>query len=70
MAWELSDDEINGVTIAVNTILRGSYNAEGMRAWWERPRRQLGGKTPVEAIAADPTSVVELALSSLEQGGS
>lgn len=65
----LSDDEQNGVLIAVNTILRGSWTPEGMKAWWERPRSQLGGHTPREALPYKPTEVVELALGGMMQGG-
>lgn len=68
--FSLSDDEQNGVTIAVNTILRGSWTPEGMERWWDRPRSQLGGHSPREALPYRPTQVVELALAGMMQQGS
>jgi len=65
----LSDDEENGVTIAVNTILRRGWTDAGVEKWWDRPRDALGGHTPREALPYRPTEVVELALSGMEQGG-
>ena len=32
----------------INWCLAGSYNKEGSDRWWDRPRSQLGGKTPNE----------------------
>lgn len=60
--FSLSDDEQNGVTIAVNTILRGSWTPAGIEKWWDRPRAELRGCTPKEALPYLPTEVVELAL--------
>lgn len=70
IGFSLSDDEQNGVSIAVNTILRYSWTPEGVEKWWDRPRSQLGGHTPSEALPYRPTEVIELALSGLMQGGS
>lgn len=33
--------------------LSGAYNAFGIRRWFERPRPQLGGKSPREALGDD-----------------
>ena len=32
--------------------LRGAYNDYGIRRWFQRPRAQLGGRTPVEVLPA------------------
>jgi len=45
----------------VNEVLRGSYNAFGIRRWWDRPRVQLDGQTPAQAWASDKERVVKLA---------
>ncbi len=37
----------------VTSDLAGSYNAFGLRRWWERPRAALGGRSPREALARD-----------------
>lgn len=34
----------------LTTDLAGSYNAFGMRRWWERPRAALEGRSPREAL--------------------
>lgn len=54
----------------VTSNLAGSYNEFGLRRWWGRPRTQLGGRSPREALAGawDPESpaarsVAELAAS-------
>jgi len=70
MSFDLGEDEQNGVLIAVNTILRGSWTPAGVERWWDRPRYQLGDRTPREALASDPTAVVELALEGMMQGSS
>jgi len=41
-----------------------------MQRWWDRPRSQLRGKTPREALPYIPTEVVELALDGMMQGAS
>lgn len=33
--------------------LSGAYNAFGIRRWFERPRSQLGGRSPRESLGAD-----------------
>ena len=68
--YSLSDDEQNGVRIAVNTILRGSWTSDGITKWWDKPRSQLGGHTPREALPYLPTDIVELALAGMMQGAS
>jgi uncharacterized protein (DUF2384 family) len=35
---------------AVVADLRGGYNEMGIRRWFERPRAQLGGKTPCQIL--------------------
>lgn len=65
--FSLSDDEQNGVLIAVNTILRGSWTDAGVEKWWDRPRRELGGHSSREALPYRPTEVVELALKGMLQ---
>jgi len=65
--FSLSDDEQNGVVIAVNTILRGSWTDAGVEKWWDRPRSQLYDYTPREALPYMPTEVVELALAGMGQ---
>ena len=37
----------------VTTHLAGSYNAFGLRRWWERPRTALDGRSPREALGRD-----------------
>jgi len=66
--FSLSEDEQNGVLIAVNTILRGSWTTAGVDKWWDRPRHELGGHTPREALPYRPTAVIELALAGMMQG--
>jgi hypothetical protein len=68
--FSLSDDEQNGVVIAVNTILRGAWTPAGVEKWWDRPRHELRGATPREALPYIPTDVVELAIAGMMQGGS
>lgn len=77
MGFDLSDDEQNGVSIAVNTILKRVYNvgefenwADRSNEWWSRERYQLEGRTPEQVLPSDPCRVVELALHALEQTGS
>jgi hypothetical protein len=60
VAWRLH------MIARIISALRGSYNAYGIRRWFQRPRSQLGGKTPgrllVESENEDDASpVVELA---------
>jgi hypothetical protein len=35
--------------------LRGAYNDYGVRRWFQRPRAQLGGRTPESLLSADWT---------------
>jgi hypothetical protein len=37
----------------VTADLSGSYNAIGLRRWWERPRSTLEGRSPREALGSD-----------------
>ena len=46
----------------VNWCLEGGYNDFGIARWWERPRQQLGGRTPEEAWSDSAASVIELAI--------
>lgn len=48
-AWRLH------VVARILAFLLGSYNAYGIRRWFERRRSALGGRTPAEAIAAAET---------------
>lgn len=34
----------------VHDILAGSYSPAGIDGWWERPRHQLNGRTPAQAV--------------------
>jgi hypothetical protein len=68
--FSLSEEEQNGVMIAVNTILHGSWTPAGAEKWWDRARHELGGHTPREALPYRPTEVIELALRGMMQGGS
>lgn len=46
----------------INKLLSGSYNKEGIDAWWERPRNLLGGRTPLQAfLEGDTEQVLALA---------
>lgn len=44
----MTEAEVRAVT---SEILRGSWTEEGVRAWFDRPRYQLGGKTPNDILA-------------------
>lgn len=63
MTFSLSDDEQNGVSIAVNTILKFAYRIEDDEDWsaiadeWWKTRREL--------LADDPEAVVMAALETL-----
>jgi hypothetical protein len=37
----------------VTSDLAGSYNAFGLRRWWDRPRAPLGGRSPRAALGRD-----------------
>lgn len=70
MTFSLNDDEQNGVSIAVNTILKIAYRVEededwsaAADQWWKTPRED--GQSAVEMLADDPGSVVSLALGTL-----
>lgn len=72
MTFALSDDEQNGVSIAVNTILKNAFgvgDTEDWSAvadeWWNRPRPEYDGKKAVELLADNPEAVVQLALAEL-----
>ena len=46
----------------VDALLRGSYNALGIRRWWQRPRKQLGERSPLAVWqAGENETVIELA---------
>lgn len=49
VAWRLH------VVARILAGLTGSYNAYGVRRWFERPRSTLQGRTPAEVIAAAKT---------------
>ncbi len=51
----------------VTTDLAGSYNAFGMRRWWERPRAALEGRSPRAALEDDwdPDGPMALAIAGL-----
>jgi hypothetical protein len=51
----------------VTTDLAGSYNAFGIRRWWERPRAALEGRSPREALGDewDPNEPAALAVADL-----
>lgn len=42
----------------VNDLLRGSYNQEGIDAWWRRSRQALDRLTPEQAWAQGRTAEV------------
>lgn len=72
MTFSLSDDEQNGVSIAVNTILKtalGIGDTEDWSAaanqWWSTPRSDYDGKKAGELLADNPEAVVMLALAEL-----
>jgi hypothetical protein len=55
--------------------LRGSYNDEGIRRWFQRERSQLGGKSPLQYLGSgwspdeeDAKRILELARSSIDPG--
>jgi hypothetical protein len=69
MAWGLSDDEMNGVTISVNTILKSAWDvgehedwAQRSEEWWEAVRPELDGQNALDALAENPTGVVNAAI--------
>ena len=45
-------DRLHWLAITVG-YLSGSYNAYGIRRWFQRPRQTLGGLNPSEALAAE-----------------
>lgn len=45
----------------VNECLKGSYDDEGIRRWWERPRVGLNGHTPEDLWQYDRDSVLRFA---------
>ena len=63
--WAVSglSDEITEE--AVSAILRGTYTAEGVDRWWDRPRVILGGSSPRQSFAASPDAVMDLAVATL-----
>jgi hypothetical protein len=40
------------VEVELREALGGSYNAEGIARWFNRPRAQLGNKTPRQVLLA------------------
>lgn len=69
MTFALNDDEQNGVSIAVNTILKVAFNVgedEDWSAtaaeWWQTPRSEHDGQSAVELLADKPEVVVRMAL--------
>ena len=76
MTFSLSDDEQNGVSIAVNTILKTAFGigededwSAQANEWWNKPRPEFEGQ-PAKAVLADnPGGVVQLALAELPQAG-
>ena len=72
MTFDLSDDERNGVSIAVNTILKTAFGigeTEDWSAkadeWWNSPRAEYDGKKAVDLLDDNPEAVVQLALAEL-----
>lgn len=72
MTFALSDDEQNGVSIAVNTILRIAFRVgddEDWSAtaaeWWNEQRDEFEGKTAQEMLADAPERVVRRALETM-----
>lgn len=49
---EVPDDVAEHVHLVARIVgdLAGSYNERGIRRWFDRPRSQLGGRTPAEAL--------------------
>lgn len=45
-------DRLHWLAITVG-YLSGSYNAYGIRRWFQRPRQALGGRSPSEALGTD-----------------
>lgn len=75
MTFSLSDDEQNGVSIAVNTILKIAYGvgetedwSQTADEWWNQPRFDgpEEGRSAVQMLADNPGAVVELALYTLK----
>jgi hypothetical protein len=61
----------------VNADLAGSYNELGVRRWWQRPRSQLAGLSPIEALGeswdpdkSESASTVRALAASLAGAGS
>ena len=46
----------------VNWCLEGSYDDFGVDRWWNRPRQQLGGRTPEEVWPESAEAVITLAI--------
>lgn len=74
MTFALNSDEQNGVSIAVNTILKSAFNigeTEDWSAvadeWWNTPRAEHDGKAAVELLADSPEVVVGMALDSYKR---
>ncbi len=72
MTFSLSDDEQNGVSIAVNTILKIAYRvgdnedwSETATTWWNQPRPEYEEQTAQQLLADDPDTVVRLALETM-----
>lgn len=67
---ELCKEECFDEDLVVNQYLEGAYAPEGIKAWWDRPRAQLGGQTPRQAWAAgERDKVKSLALSLVSSNG-
>ena len=63
--WFEGVRESEGDYTAVELALSGSYTPDGIRAWWQRERSQLGDRTPAQAWDDDREAVMELARSLL-----
>jgi hypothetical protein len=75
MTFNLSDDEENGVMIAINTILKRAFKIGESEdwsylhdEWWDRHEPKLGGNSARRALPIDPTRVINLALDTYEKG--
>jgi hypothetical protein len=60
---------MQGEIAQINEILRTCWTERGVELWWDRPRHQLGGRTPREALADDPKVVLALAEAGRSQQG-
>lgn len=57
----LREEDLRPMRASVDNILAGSYDTDGIAAWWRRPRSVLDGLTPEQAWSSDPERVLELA---------